>query len=103
MKQLIHIDDYRSQLHCDNPACGYDLPEGSVTWGPHLIGYECPECGSDMLTQADYNGSERVMKTMRWINKWFGWLGHDYIPDDPHYESVRIHYHDGKTVVDRSD
>lgn len=97
MKKLIHVDDGRGQLHCDNASCGHVLPPGAVTWGEHLIGYPCPKCGSDMLTQADYLASERISAIVTWINKWFGWLGTETVTDV--HASISIRHHDGKTII----
>lgn len=100
MRELIHIEDVRGALHCDNPACGHDLAEGEVTWGEHLIGYRCPKCGHDMLTRADFETSQRVHRAMLWINRWFGWLGKEYDPANPYWKSeVTLHYHDGRTNI----
>lgn len=100
MRELIHLDDHRGQLHCDNPKCGHDLAPGEVTWGEHLIGYPCPVCNHNMLTQADYEGSERVYRVAMWLNKWFGWLGGEYDPTNPKWKNeVTVHHHAGKTDV----
>jgi hypothetical protein len=38
-KVIINLEgDHSSELCCDNPACGYKLPPGAVSFGPHLIG-----------------------------------------------------------------
>lgn len=99
-KELIHLDDHRGQLMCDSPACGHMLAEGEVTWGEHLIGHPCPKCGSDMLTREDYEGSERAFAAVRWLNKWFGWLGSEYVPNDPKWKhKIAVRHHDGKTII----
>ncbi len=95
-KVLIHIDDRRGRLHCDNPECGHDLQEGEVTWGEHLIGYPCPECGHNMLTREDFEASERFHRAVVWVNYWFGWLGSD---DPKDYSAVIVRHHAGKTIV----
>lgn len=97
MKKLIHSEDGRGQLHCDNPKCGHTLPEGAVTWGEHLIGYPCPECGSDMLTRADYTASERFIAAVAWINKWFGWLGTETVTDA--HASITVQHHAGRVII----
>lgn len=100
-KELIHVVDSRGRLHCDNSECGHVLPEGTAVWGAHLIGYQCPKCGHDMLTLADYAASERLHRTVTWLNKWFGWLGREYDPVDPYWASeVSIRHHDGKIIVE---
>jgi predicted RNA-binding Zn-ribbon protein involved in translation (DUF1610 family) len=103
MKELIHVLDNRSQLHCDEPACAHVLPEGHVTWGEHLIGYPCPRCGSNMLTREDYEASERLHRCVRWINKWFGWLGTEYKDDSGAFTTVAFRHHAGKIIVEKEE
>lgn len=100
MKELIHIEDHRACLHCDNGECGYIMPEGSVTWGPHLIGYPCPKCASNMLTAEDYATSDKMHRAFQWINKWFGWMGSEYSPDDPKWNArLAIRHRAGETII----
>lgn len=82
-KKIIHTDVLDAgKLCCDNPTCGHQLPT-PLRWGPHLIGYPCPKCGSDMLTRKDFDAVEAVNKLVVWVNKWFGWLGSEK-PDATH-------------------
>lgn len=50
-------------LHCDNPDCGQDLPFDGP-YDQHLVGTLCPACGSDLLTQEDYDDSVNVINEM---------------------------------------
>lgn len=83
------------------------MPEGSLTWGRHLIGYPCPKCSSNMLTVEDYETSERVQRVLRWINAWsgwinawFGWMGKEYSPSDPEWKhTMSMRHHAGKVIV----
>jgi hypothetical protein len=96
MKKLIHFEDKRSCLCCDNPQCNYEAPPGKYTWGRHLIGTPCPQCGESLLTPRDYRDSARMIWTINWINRWFGWLGTEY-PKDGYDVSIR--HHDGQVIV----
>jgi hypothetical protein len=91
MKKIIHTDTSRlGRLHCDNPLCGYDLPE-STPFGAHLIGYPCPECGMNMLTHRDYRSVMRLTRAIGWLNRWFGWLGSE--APKPTDARVQLHIH----------
>jgi hypothetical protein len=100
MKELIHIDTSDcGRLHCDNPECKYVLPEAQ-DWGKHLIGYPCPKCGSDMLTERDYRDMEKMIKRIGWINKWFGPVfGREWNPKDPLNKMVSVRHHDGHVIL----
>jgi hypothetical protein len=90
MKKLIHYDASQlGQLVCDNPSCDYVDVTGQV-FSPALIGKPCPKCGSNLLTEKDYNSTANLLKVIDWINRWFGWLGtSDYSKGKP--VSFRIH------------
>lgn len=98
-KEIVHLEDHRGRLHCD--ACGHTLEEGDVTYGPHLIGYPCPECGNNMLTAIDYEAAERIHRMIAWINKWLGPIfGREYSPNDPTWNSaISIKHHAGTTEM----
>lgn len=88
-KQIFHQGlDERGRLHCDNPACGHILSL-ALPWSDALIGFPCPKCGSDMLTRADFERSERFTRWIAWINKWFGWLGSE--PSDAKFSMAVRH------------
>lgn len=90
MKKIIHHDalSHIGRLHCDNAACGHILPE-ALPWCPELIGYACPKCGQSMLTESDYLRQEKLLRWIDTVNRWFGWMGHEY-PSAKRYRSVSM-------------
>lgn len=67
MKKILHYDTADAgRLHCD--ACGYDLP-GKLAFTERLIGFECPECGANMLTRRDYDATVKLFRVVDIINK----------------------------------
>lgn len=74
-------------LKCDHPGCGYrndDIPYADY---PLYVNAPCPKCGSNLLTEADFITTTRMMMTVekinRWCNKWLPtfvlkWLSPDH-------------------------
>jgi len=63
---------------CDNPNCGYKIPNESGdpnTETKQYINIPCPECGENLLTEKDYLNGKRINNVVNKINKYFGWLG----------------------------
>lgn len=99
-RKLIHFDKNEAgNLHCD--TCGYDLP-GLVAWGPHLIGYECPKCSDNMLTERDYLATSKLFARIDWLNKWFSWLPFLATADvnDPDLQTVGIKIHNSAVEIE---
>lgn len=99
-RKLVHFDrNEAGNLHCDD--CGYDLP-GTVVWCRALIGTPCPQCGANMLTARDYESTERMFKSLDWLNRWFGWLPFlsTANPAHPKLRSVGIKIHDSTVEID---
>lgn len=93
-KKIIHVNPERfGSLHCD--ACGYDSPRavplGEFESGA-LIGTPCPHCGANMLTRRDWESSMKLLRVVAWLNRWFGWLGHED-PGHKDFQAVQIHIH----------
>lgn len=62
---------------CDNQACDYKIKNETGDYNSdtsQYINMPCPLCGENLLTQKDYDDSEKLRKTINWVNKWFGWL-----------------------------
>lgn len=74
MRQLIETVR-ESLIDCDNPKCDYKIPY-SVEDEKVIVKYinmPCPKCGENLLTKQDYLQYEKIMRSIRWLNKWFSW------------------------------
>jgi hypothetical protein len=49
-------------LKCDNPKCGFRDNTIKFSDYPLFINFPCPECGSVLLTQEDYNPTLQLIK-----------------------------------------
>lgn len=70
----IELDDL---ITCDTIDCGFVIKNENKTVDVDIKEYlnmPCPRCGANLLTQKDYDDSEKVRKAIEWINKWFGWI-----------------------------
>lgn len=101
MRKLIEIEQ-ENLIECDNKNCDYVIknptkdPNESIK---HYINIPCPKCGDNLLTEKDYLDSERFMRILNWMNKWFSWVT-IFIPRK--YEtksSAKIH--NGITIKDK--
>jgi len=52
-------------LKCDKPGCGYIIKDVPVKDYKDWINKPCPLCGSNLLTEADY---QCFMKTLSFVN-----------------------------------
>lgn len=64
---------------CDNPDCDYVIK--NETGDPYIDAFEyidrpCPKCGCNLLSAEDYLDYYHFLKLVKWINKWFGWMGY---------------------------
>lgn len=99
MKKRLIFDTASQEnlIECDNPKCDYkiDNPSGDVhTDCSEYINRACPKCGSNLLTQKDYDNYANMIRTMNWINKWFSWIMF-FIPN-PKYKTAEVHAKGGK-------
>ena len=84
---------------CDNEACDYKIKNEGGDFNvetKQYINMPCPKCGENLLTQEDYDMSERVRKTINWVNRWFGWLG--YFSKKKNITKSKVHVHNGVHV-----
>lgn len=62
-------------LKCDNPKCDWEDMSISLEDYPQQVNALCPKCGECILTEADYVAVQKIIKAVKFTNKWFGWLG----------------------------
>lgn len=97
MRKLIEISK-KSLLVCDNEKCDYEIPysEEEEKMVIKYINKPCPECGENLLTAEDYLTHEKLMNTVKWINKYFSWITFFYSKKSWNKrESVNVHVHNG--------
>ena len=58
-----------SGIKCDNPECSYRDDEVKYEDYIHWLNKPCPECGSNLLTEADYNIVLKMVKAVNFINR----------------------------------
>ena len=94
MRKLIETSQ-DNLIVCDNPDCDFTFPyvSGSEKTLLAFINMPCPKCGQTLLTPEDYLMSERLMKAVNRINKWFSWIT-IFMPKNRN-KTVETNIHDG--------
>ncbi len=87
---------------CDNPRCDYKIK--NETGDPnaetkHFIGVPCPKCGQNLLTQQDYDDAKKLLSTINFVNRWFGWLSL-LVPNKKRWNAKSVHIHKGYKIED---
>lgn len=57
-------------LKCDNPSCDYQDDSIQLEQYEDYIDYPCPKCGSPLLTQADYDTTIAILKSVKLVENW---------------------------------
>lgn len=81
---------------CDNPQCDYkiDNPTGQFDSDVSIyLNMPCPECGENLLTQEDYVNSLKMIKVVKFLNRWFSWI--TYLIPNSKKKEVQVKCHDG--------
>ena len=100
MKKLIESTQ-KIEVECDNPTCDFNIPcDQALNLHPaHFIDMPCPKCGDNLLTEQDYLQHQRMLKIVKWINKWFIWITIFYSKKKLNNISiVSIKCHNGITI-----
>jgi hypothetical protein len=87
---------------CDNEKCDFKIKNETGDYNTETkqyINMPCPKCGENLLTQKDYDDSEKLRKTINWANKWFGWLS-IFNRKKKVYSKSTIHVHKGFKITD---
>lgn len=82
-------------LKCDADGCGCRVPVEAISADD--IGRPCPRCGSNLLTEGDFQAYERVMAAIDSLNAAAAVLG--IRPEDGSTRIVEIGHHDGTTTI----
>lgn len=94
-------------VQCDNPECDYTVPtsiENPDDCGEDYINKPCPKCGENLLTMEDYIQYVKLVKGIKWINKWFGWIYYLLPKKNKENPSVKeAHVHKGIHIKDSND
>ena len=99
MRKIIEI--YQEDLIvCDNPTCTYKVK--NETGDPNIdtskfINAPCPFCGENLLTEQDNLDALKLLKTVNWANKWFGWMSIFFETKTVGKKSY-VHVHNGINV-----
>lgn len=83
-------------LKCDNEACGIRHDVGTITEG--MIGMPCPECGSDMLTQDDWDFYKTSIRPMMHLSVALG-LSRPADADTPPEMRMSVNSHNGEIRI----
>jgi hypothetical protein len=70
MKKLIEKIG-KTIIVCDNKNCEYEVITDNIK---KYINMPCPKCGENLLNVDDYLASEKIIKRVDFINKWFSWV-----------------------------
>lgn len=102
MQQLIKtFQEY--EIECDNLECDYKIlneAPSSVTItedSKQYINMPCPQCGENLLTLEDYLMEKKLMRTIRWLNRWFSWLTL-FMPKRKESTTMSVHIHEGMKI-----
>ena len=55
-------------IKCDNPKCDYIDQSVELEDYPNWLNKPCPKCGSNLLTQADYDKIKMIIDLINTIN-----------------------------------
>ncbi len=96
MRKLIEIHQEYS-IVCDNKECDFKIK--SFTGDPNqdismYINVPCPMCGENLLTEDDYKLNMKILKAVKWMNRWFSWITF-FNPRKSEKDSIYVHAHKG--------
>lgn len=64
-------------IKCDNPKCDYMDQSVELKDYPNWLNKPCPKCGSNLLTQADYDNVKAIVELAEIMNKSIGPVADD--------------------------
>ncbi len=104
MRKLIEKEQ-ESSIVCDNPKCDFTIPYSDEEEKRvyTYINMPCPKCGQNLLTQEDYIQHEKIIRIVKWINKWFSWLTIFHSKGVDKETKISVHVHDGVKIKNESE
>lgn len=75
MRKLIETKQ-KYEVVCDNKLCDFKVlnTSGELSLDSKYLNVPCPKCGTNLLTEKDYNNFKKTVKIINFLNKWFSWL-----------------------------
>ena len=99
MSNLLIEVNQKDLLVCDNEKCDFHIPH-TVENKNELVSYlnvPCPKCGENLLTEQDLIQSEKVMKVINFLNKYFSWLNYLFFWQQK--KVIDVHTHNGINIT----
>ena len=97
MKRLIEYGD-KLDIVCDNPECDFSINVNRNSL-LYFVDTVCPKCGENILTIEDYMTYKKLMYSVEFINKRFGWLS-IFFRKPKNKKEVMVYTHKGIKVED---
>ena len=60
-------------IKCDTLGCGWNDMSVSREDYPYWVEACCPNCGGNLLTEADYRTVQAMERSVNLVNFWLGW------------------------------
>jgi hypothetical protein len=98
-RKLIEINQ-EYLIVCDNKQCDYKIKNPTGDSNEDISRYlnmPCPKCSENLLTEQDYLQSIKVLKIVKWFNKWFSWTM-IFVPKKAKQESLFVKCHNGLKI-----
>lgn len=75
MRDLIQIVQ-KNIIECSGEKCNFSIPytkeREEKLW--KFLNTKCPDCSTNLLTVGEFRAYTRLMRNIRFLNKWFSWL-----------------------------
>lgn len=71
MKRVLGVGVCGGGIKCDNPEC--DFADANVEIEDYInwLNKPCPICGSNLLTQQDYDNVHKILEAVNFVNENF--------------------------------
>ncbi len=99
MRNLIEFSQ-EYLIECDNPECNYKVKnkrnstkDAGLSEIAKHVNEPCPLCGQILLTYKDYIAYIKLIRIVKWINKWFSWITVFYKKKET--KEIEVHVYDG--------